>query len=482
MANLEIDLYNNEVVTIIMQKSILKIIALFSMLVASSFSHAHSEHQSLLNYPHHSNIYNDSGSAIVHMFNYPFSKIEDELPVLAQTGFKYIQISPPQLSRGDIEWYGRYQPLDYRVIDGPLGNEWQLQSLINSAAKLGMGIIVDVVLNHTAELGDDYDLTYPPLWAQEKYNVSELFNASHFHPAFCIKDYNNPEEVRKGRMCKPEKNTGGLPDLDLSQDYVLQTHVEYINKLKRMGAAGFRFDAAKHMEVSYFQRLLNRTNDGQTLMFAEIIADRTHYDRDLGPFLRNTSLKFMDFPLQKTIVDAFAWGGDIRWLLGDERTRSALPRDKSISFVVNHDIPNNFQFSYLILDPIDEQLANIFMFARKGSIPHVYTDLGVRDRLKYNRWHLYHRKPVVRAGVLFHNLTQNSDERIIFANECALVIKRGIEGIATLNKCSKAQTFTLHGPNSYNYMDLLTGQMINRSQNSIEVKIPGRTGQLYIRQ
>ena len=230
--NLETDLYNNEVVTIIMKKTILKIIALFAMLLASTLSHAHSGHQSLLNYPHHSNVYNDSGSAIVHMFNYPFKKIEDELPILSQTGFKYIQISPPQLSRGDIEWYGRYQPLDYRVIDGPLGNEWELQSLINSAAKLGMGIIVDVVLNHTAELGDNYDLTYPPLWAQEKYNVGQLFNASHFHPAFCIKDYNNPEEVRKGRMCKPEKTTGGLPDLDLSQDYVLQTHVEYINKLK----------------------------------------------------------------------------------------------------------------------------------------------------------------------------------------------------------------------------------------------------------
>ena len=125
-------------------------------------------------------VYTPPGDAIVHMFNYPFTLIQKELAYIAETGFKYIQVSPPQLSRGDLEWYGRYQPLDYRVIDGPLGTETDLQNLINEAAKYRIGIIIDVVLNHMADLGEEYDLTYPPLWAQEKYDVGPILNETYF--------------------------------------------------------------------------------------------------------------------------------------------------------------------------------------------------------------------------------------------------------------------------------------------------------------
>lgn len=428
-----------------------------------------------------SDVYTPPGDAIVHMFNYPFKLIEQELPYLAETGFKYIQISPPQLSRGDIEWYGRYQPLDYRVIDGPLGTEEELRNLINEASKLQMGIIVDVVLNHMADLGTEYSLTYPPLWVQEKYGVGEILTANHFHPAFCIKNYENPEEVRKGRLCKPGKDSGGLPDLDLDQNYVLGLHKSYIQKLVDMGAAGFRFDAAKHMELEYFQRLLDSGLANGKFLFAEIIADRNSYDRDLGPYLKYTNLKLMDFPLQKTMKDAFDWGGDIRWLLAGEDHRAAIPGERSVSFVINHDIPNNDGFNYLILDPVDEVLAHIFMFARNGGVPHVYTDLGIRDRLKSNRWFMYHRKPVVRAGVKFHNLTRTASEKIVYADRCALVLQRGVEGIATLNKCSHEIHVKLNAPLEMDYIDLLSDQYLTREFSRLMIKIPPRGGQLFVR-
>lgn len=430
---------------------------------------------------HNSEVYTPPGNAIIHMFNYPFSEIKDQLPVLAEIGFKYIQISPPQLSRGDQEWYGRYQPLDYRIIDGPLGNERQLKDLINQAATYQIGIIADVVLNHMAELGDSYNLVYPPLWVQEKYHVGEVFNDSHFHPAFCIKNYEDPEEVRKGRMCRPDKNSGGLPDLDLDLPYVLNIHKKYLRKLVDLGIAGFRFDAAKHMELDYFQRLLDSDLVNGKLLFAEIIADRHNYDRDLAPYLLNTNLKLMDFPLQKTMKDAFSWGADIRYLLEGEETRASLPGERSISFVINHDIPNNDGFNYLILDPVDERLAHIFMFARSGGVPHVYTDRGKQDRLKSNRWKDYHLKPVVSAGVKFYNLTQAASERIIFANHCALVIKRGVEGIATLNKCAKPINVRLKSPLNATYTDLLSDAVIGVSSGKDSITIPARNGQLFVR-
>ena len=102
-----------------------------------------------------------AGKSIVHMFNYPFKLIEQELPTLANIGFKYIQISPPQLSRKGNQWFDRYQPLDYRIIDGPLGSEEDLRKLVEEAKRQGIGIIADVVLNHMADLGYDYNLDYP---------------------------------------------------------------------------------------------------------------------------------------------------------------------------------------------------------------------------------------------------------------------------------------------------------------------------------
>ena len=247
-----------------------------------------------------------------------------------------------------------------------------------------------------------------------------------------------------------------------------------------MGAAGFRFDAAKHMELEYFQRLLENGLANGKFLFAEIIADRTSYDRDLTPYLRYTNLKLMDFPLQKTMKDAFEWNGDLRWILAGEEHRASLPGERSVSFVINHDIPNNDGFNYLILDPRDEMLAHIFMFARSGGVPHVYSDLGKQDRLKSDRWYFYHRKPVVRAGVKFHNLTQSASEKIIFPNHCAIVIKRGVEGIATINKCMHDIRVRLQTPLQVPYVDLLSNSYLNTNNSQVLI-IPGRSGQLFVR-
>lgn len=425
--------------------------------------------------------YNPPSDAIVHLFNYPFSKIEKQLPEIADTGFRYIQISPPQLSREGKAWYYRYQPLDYRIIDGPLGTKTDLKRLIDKAREYQIGIIADVVLNHMADLGEDYDLTYPPKWVQKTYGVSELFNESNFHPAFCIDNYNNQEEVRKGRLCKAGESTGGLPDLDLTQEIVFQEQVRYLDNLSRLGIAGFRFDAAKHMEIEYFQRIMNETSVSRKLVFAEIIAQRQTYDKELSPYLSHTNLKLMDFPLQTTMKDAFSWQGDLRWLFAGEKYKAALPGERSISFVVNHDIPNNREFEHLILDEVDEALAHIFLFARAGGTPHIYSDLGKSDGLSSNRWKDYHKSRIVKEGVKFHNLTYGASEEVLYADSCAIVIRRGREGVAAINKCSKSITATLYSQLSGEFIDLLSGDSPETLNEGRQLILPGRSGQLYIK-
>ena len=68
---------------------------------------------------------------IYQAFNMRFRDIKAQLPELQNLGYTYIQVSPPQKSNPSPEWWARYQPIDYTIIDSPLGNEKELKELIN---------------------------------------------------------------------------------------------------------------------------------------------------------------------------------------------------------------------------------------------------------------------------------------------------------------------------------------------------------------
>lgn len=424
------------------------------------------------------------GGAIVHLFNYPFQKITESLQEVKDLGFDYIQIAPPQLSRGDREWFGRYQPLDYRIIDGRLGNLKDLKQLISEARKLDIGIIADVVLNHTANLGKFYNLDYPPKWVRDKYGVSPLFNSSHFHSPFCIQDYDDRYQVLNGRLCDlSNPNDGGLPDLDLDNEYVVSVHRDYLYNLKALGIAGFRIDAVKHMEVRYFRKILDKDLTDGLLIFGEVIADKYKYDQDLRPYLEGTNMKLMDFPYQKSFVDAFRYGSDIRILLARDDSKRKIPEERAILFVINHDIPNNGQtFSHLLMSRDDERLAHMFMFARKGGIPHIYSDLGKRDLLSSNRWVNYHSKPFIKDGLEFYNATFNEPQKVIYADRCAIAIKRGQRALATLNKCNKDVKIFLKSTIEVNLTDRVHGIRIfsGNISKGTNLKIPRRSVQYFL--
>ncbi len=418
------------------------------------------------------------GDVIVHLFNYPFKTITSELKDLAQSGYSYIQVSPPQLSRGDIAWYGRYQPLDYRVIESPLGNEDDLKELIREARKYKIGIIVDVVFNHMAALGTDYNLSYPPQWAREKYGLSELFQANDFHSAFCIQDYNNTYEVRNGRLCD-FRTAGGLPDLDPNSK-VIAAQIAYLRKLLEMGAKGFRFDAVKHMEPAHLKLLLDSLPP-DTINFAEIITSRFNQDRDLVPYLQASDrVGFMDFVLHETLRQAFGYDGDFAALVEPEKSQMALDRSKSIAFTVNHDLPQNDAFKFMIMDPKDEELAYAYIFARKGGVPHVYSDLGQSDGLSSDRWKWAHRSSAKKAMVKFHNLLASKSEQFALSDKCLLAINRESEGVAIINKCGYAWKGDLSGNFAGSYSDLLTGTKIQANKGALSLAVEPRSALLLV--
>src|SRR4051812_44768719 len=72
----------------------------------------------------------DNRNVIVQLFNWPFRAITRAMPQLRAAGYSHVLVSPPQRSNERVrEWWGRYQPIDFSVIAGPLGTEAEFRAM-----------------------------------------------------------------------------------------------------------------------------------------------------------------------------------------------------------------------------------------------------------------------------------------------------------------------------------------------------------------
>lgn len=137
--------------------------------------------------------------AIFHAFNQKYSDVTNFVCTLADQGYSHIQISPAQKSNPDNvnsnpkapvnQWAGRYQPVDYEVIEG-LGSEKDLKSLVDKAHSCKIKVIADVVFNHMASMTKFSSLTnFPEFPDPVAKNVRE--EGSTFFHKFCKINYND---------------------------------------------------------------------------------------------------------------------------------------------------------------------------------------------------------------------------------------------------------------------------------------------------
>lgn len=315
-----------------------------------------------------------SADVIYQAFNERFAAIEAKLGKLDALGYEYVQVSPPQKSIDQTIWWARYQPVDLRVIEGPLGDEGDLRSLIGAAHARGMKVLIDVVLNHMADeqLAGVQNLQFPQ------------FSRADFHDPdgqSCIQDYRNRDQVRYMWLCDPSKGHE-LPDLDTSSSYVLGQHRRFLQMLINMGVDGFRFDAAKHIEADYFGRVLSVVPAGK-FYYGEVIGENLAESSEYTPYFPVT-----DFHLLRTMLSAFSAGGDLRYLIHPEAYGAALPGNVSVPFARNHDTVMHEGF-FSFGDLRDAMLANAYVLGRGAGTPTIYRD-------DYD-------DPIVKAGVRFHN-------------------------------------------------------------------------------
>lgn len=361
--------------------------------------------------------------AIFHAFNQQYKNVENFVCALADQGYSHVQISPAQKSNPGNEWYKRYQPVDYSVIEG-LGSERDLEELINKAhgCNVKVKVIADVVFNHMGNL-----------------DGGEGFENLNKFPGLSKDDFQTPEDNPGQRPCEVGDNNGysdenrnselncwlgGLPDLKFTNN-VKTIQKAHLKKLLDLGIDGFRFDAAKHMPANvvkeYIDYIDNESN-GKTWNYLEVIEDNDTKAEDY-----NWIAAVTDFRLYNSMKNAFTFGGDLLSL-----PANAVNDPRSVTFGRNHDTIR--ELNPKAINPYDDitdsYLATAYALAREDGTPLIFNE----DNLK---------SPYIKFGVKFRQIMtqrgkegKNVKENIlrVINRRTILLMERGEEGFFVENK------------------------------------------------
>jgi alpha-amylase len=439
---------------------------------------------------------------ILHAFDWPYSQVAVRAKEIASLGYRSVLVSPPmkshKLAQG-TDWWQRYQPQDYRVIDNQLGNTNDFAKMVHALSRYGIHVYADVVFNHMAnefhlrtelQYPSDQDIQmYQHDWDEYQSQLlfgdlnRPLFCEEHFEQAFTINNWKDPWQVQNGRITGGHDDPG-LPTLKVC-DYVVEQQRNYLKALKKLGVKGFRIDAAKHMTMEHLRRVWTDDIAEGMHIFAEIITDggvtKEEYETFLQPYLQHTNLCAYDFPLFHTLFAAFQGQGSMKSLIDPYCFGQALSGNRAITFVITHDIPNNDGFQDLLLKEEEEWLAYCYILGRDGGVPLVYSDLdssGIVGAGGQPRWKGAWKDKRMAKMIAFHNRVHGEKMLPILTDDELLVFTRGEKGVVAINKSESVRVtdFSWHR----DMRDILTGKLYLSLAGEMNLKIGGKSCLLLV--
>ena len=184
----------------------------------------------------------------LHCWNWSYKNIEANMELIAASGYTAIQTSPIQQSKEATNtysmdaWWLYYQPMGFHIDNtgkSALGNKAEFESMCNTAHKYGVKVIVDIVANHT---GNQTNLNISSAVDADLRNDKTCWHYNSEGKLVNTNDWNSRYEVTQFCM-------NGIPDLNTSNPKVQNYVIGLLKECIDAGADGFRFDAAKHIEV-----------------------------------------------------------------------------------------------------------------------------------------------------------------------------------------------------------------------------------------
>ncbi len=255
-----------------------------------------------------------------------FKGIEQKLPYLKSLGVSCIYLNPIFEAHSNH----RYNTADYFKVDPALGTEEDLCSLIKSAEKNGISIILDGVFSHT---GDDsiYFNRYGRYDSVGAYQSKE----SPFYKWFSFSEYPNKYASWWGISTLPETNEN---DLDFSNFVTGENGV--IRYWLKKGIKGWRLDVADELPDEFLDkiRLAVKAEGKENFLLGEVWEDASNkisygYRRR---FLRGKQLdSVMNYPFANAIVD-FLKGGDGKNLINTVLQITENYPPQAVRLLMNH--------------------------------------------------------------------------------------------------------------------------------------------------
>ena len=390
---------------------------------------------------------------VVQLFDWNFSEISEVLPQLEAIGYSHIHVSPVQKSVENGHWWGKYQPLDFREISGPMGSREGLVALAEKARGHGISLVVDVVLNHMA--GSPHVTVSRGRLAETHFAD---FSKEDFHPYAPIYDWSDERQVRNRWLF------GALPDLKTESQSVRQKLTAHLLDLQSCGVGGFRVDSARHIPPEDLKAIFAAVHE-PGLVIGEIVErDFSVFEPYLAEF---PEMAFFDFPHLGQVASCLRGEGAMSDLLQEGEVGRVLPPTASVRFLRNHDLDRGEGAnSEGINDPgyaLPEggwQIGYAALFGLGQGIPYLFVDaLDIAKRA--GEEHRFDREGLAE-GIAFHRRHFGAKMQAFWSTKEVLAWTLGDSAVVILSRqpSRKIESFALPQLQAGVYRDVFSGEEV----------------------
>lgn len=407
---------------------------------------------------------------VLHAWCWSFNTIKDNMQAIKDAGYTSVQTSPINAvvagnggNKSLTNWYYQYQPTVYTIGNYQLGTEEEFKEMNRVADQYGIKIIVDAVLNHTTS---DYN--------QIDQEIKSIPNWAHGNTQ--ISNWGDRYDVTQNSLL-------GLYDWNTQNEYVQQYLLNFLKQAVADGADGFRYDAAKHIELpgEYGSNFWNVIlNNGSEFQYGEILQDSISNEAGYGQLMS---------------ITASNYGQQIRYALKDRRVAAGNLANYQVSgvdpanlvlWVESHDTYANDDQESTWMSDEDIRLGWAMITARAKGTPLFFSrPVGGGNGTRFTGQSqigdagsdLY-KDATVAAVNKFHNAMVGESEYIRNPNgdEQVAMIERGSKGAVIVNLVSgdkylDSETNLADGT----YTDQVSGRQFNVSNGRITGSVPSRS-------
>jgi glycosidase len=352
-----------------------------------------------------------------------FKGLTNSLDRIKKLGFTSIWVTPPvkqQTMQGNSAAYHGYWGLDFTTIDPHLGTEYDFKEFVVKAHAIGLKVIIDIVVNHTADIiqysdnnsyvsqksapyldasGKAFDVaavagkdTFPKLDANISFAKKpsvDPHDANIKKPAFLndITNYHNRGDSVWSGTSVFDGDFYGLDDLFTEKPEVVKGWIDvWSTWISKFGIDGYRIDTAKHVNPEFWQAFI------PAILKAAKAAGKTDFPiygevYDSNPlttaqFVRTQAFPgILDFPFQSNVTSFITSGQGAEKLVelfnaDDLYTTANSSAYGLTTFLGNHDMGRIGMFiedaASSDADALTKaKLANALLFLLRGG-PAIY--------------------------------------------------------------------------------------------------------------